>query len=149
MLFVAGVVSLTPDTSAASAAFRTRIIALANRAPPELPLATGNGLRFLELREGTETATAQRLVFIRTPPGVDIPDPTNEHQVERWKTVDPRLPVMSLASFLAANSRFLVLSDCSAIDLLPKLLADRGFTLRTIARTGCAELSEAVGSIGK
>ena len=119
-----------------------RALALLERAPPHLPVVTGNGLRFLEMREGAGAAAAGRLFYLKSPAGTASPDPTNEHQVERWKTIAPNLAVMDVAPFVAAHRRFVLFRDASAVDLLPGLLAGRGYRLSEIARDGDAYLAE-------
>ncbi len=106
MLFPLRTASLADDLRADAA--------LAERAPPGLPIATGDGLRFLELSENTDRATGARLVYLTAPHETDLGDPTNEHQVERWKTIDPRLAVVPAADFFAAHRQFLLFRDPDA-----------------------------------
>jgi hypothetical protein len=120
LLAISAGLMIMPDTWAASARQRERVLALVRAAPPGLPIATGNGLRFLE-----------------------IPDPTNQHILERWKTILPNLPIVGTSAFMRAHRRFLVFSDESAVDLLPAWLARHGYRLDILARAGDASLSEA------
>ncbi|HTU56343.1 MAG TPA: hypothetical protein VMF62_20430, partial [Acetobacteraceae bacterium] len=143
LLVISAGLMIMPDTWAASARQRERVLALVRAAPPGLSIATGNGLRFLEIREGAGAAIARRLVFVKAPPGIASPDPTNQHILERWKTVLPDLPVVSTGAFMRAHRRFLVFSDESAVDLLPAWLAQHGYRLDILARAGDAWLSEA------
>ena len=143
LLAISAGMMIMPDTWAASARQRERVLALVRAAPPGLPIATGNGLRFLEIREGAGPAIARRLVFVKAPPGTASPDPTNQHLLEQWKTILPNLPVVSTSAFMRAHRRFLVFSDESAVDLLPAWLARHGYRLDILARAGDASLSEA------
>ena len=139
---IAAFLSLQMIVTGPSANRVDRALALVERAPPGLRIATGDGLRFFELREGATAGIASRLVYVKSPAGTASPDPTNEHQVERWTTIDPTLSVTGLAPFLAAHPRFLLFSDPGAIDLLPGQLAARGYTIIVIARDGDATLAE-------
>jgi hypothetical protein len=119
-----------------------RALALVDRAPQNLYIVTGNGQRFFEIREGAAAAVADRLVYLKSPAEIVNPDPTNEHQIGRWKAIGPDLAVMDIAAFVESHSRFLLFGDAVAVDLLPGLLIRRGYTLRVIARNGDAYLSE-------
>jgi len=123
----------------------TRSIALVNGARSALTIATGQGLRYLELREGAAPAAVSRLVYLKSPRGTASPDPTNEHQVERWASIDARVAVSDIAPFVAANPRFLIYSDSEAVDLLPQQLKAFGCTATEIARDGTAYLAEVSG----
>lgn len=96
--------------------------ALAERAPPGPPIVTSNGLRFLELRENTDPRTAARLVYLTAPDGAALSDPTNEHQVERWKTIDPALPVFPAAAYLATHGQLLLFRDPDAAAEAPDIV---------------------------
>ena len=109
---------------------RTEAIAAVEAAPQGLPIVTGNGLRFFELSEGAKPAVAHRLVYLTSPSGVISPDPTNEHQVQRWANIRGDLAVIDAAGFVARNPRFLVFSDPSAVDVLPDWLAAKHIPVR-------------------
>lgn len=93
-------------------------------APGNLPIVTGSGLRFFEIRENLPTG--QRLVFLDTP-SVASPDPTNRNQLLRWKTIDPRLPVADAQAFLCATPAFYLFAQPQdgGADTLPAWLAGR------------------------
>ncbi|MFZ1960495.1 MAG: hypothetical protein WBC64_05645 [Methylovirgula sp.] len=135
-------ISLTPATHLGLPKSPVQALALVDRAPPNLPIATGNGLRFFELRENAVPAIGDRIRYLESPTDAISPDPTNQHQVERWKTIAPQLAVSSIAEFLRSNSRFLLFSDTSGIDPLPALLVEQGNRLRVIARAEDAYLAE-------
>lgn len=94
----------------------------------DLPIATGNGLRYLELMANLPAKVTRRLIYVDLP---DFPtkDPTNMHQVERWKAIDGTLRVINGAKFICATPRFLLLTDAgSADDELPAWLHGRTIT---------------------
>jgi len=113
--------SLSPLRTALLADDLRADAALAERAPPGLPIATGNGLRFLELRENTDPKTAARLIYLTAPNESALGDPTNEHQVERWKRINPGLAVAPATPFFAGNRSFLWFSDPDAAAEAPSL----------------------------
>lgn len=82
-----------------------RIAALAavRDAPGTLPIVTGSGLRYFELRQNL--AIGDRLIFLDTP-GDQPGDPTNRNQVMRWKAIDPTLSVRDAAAFLCSHPVF-------------------------------------------
>jgi hypothetical protein len=135
-------VSLSPATTLGLANPPNRALALVARAPTNLPIVTGNGRRFFEIREDADAAVADRLVYLESPPGDANPDPTNEHQVERWKLIAPELAIANIPVFVKSHPRFLLFSDHSAVDLLPSLLIRQGYSLSVIARNGDAYLDE-------
>jgi hypothetical protein len=135
-------VSLTAAIPLGFAKSPVQALTLLDRAPPDLPIVTGNGLRFFEFREDAAPAIGDRIRYLEPPAGTISPDPTNQHQVERWKTIAPQLAVSNRAEFLKSNSRFLLFADTSSIDLLPALLIGQGSRLHVIARVGDAYLAE-------
>jgi len=114
--------------------------ALARTAPGDLPIATGNGLRFLELRENAGPEVARRLVYLIDADESELGDPTNEHQVRRWKIIDPSLPVMSADAFLAGHPSFLVFRDPDAAAEPPSLFDPDLARVEVIGRYSSASL---------
>ncbi len=91
-------------------------------APGDLPIATGSGLRWFELTANAPPATRRRLVYIDTHPDAS-PDPTNHHQVRRWKAIDPHLDVVDAQRFLCDTPAFWLFVDPSGgEDSLPAWL---------------------------
>lgn len=119
-LLIAG----TPWRSAGEIGKADRIeaLAVADGAPGSLPIVTGSGLRFFEIRENVRTGG--RLVFLDTL-ATPTPDPTNRNQVLRWKTIDPALPVRNAPAFLCATPAFYLFAQPPAggADELPGWLA--------------------------
>jgi hypothetical protein len=115
-------------------------VALLGRAPGNLPIATGNGLRFLELSENAGPDVVRRLVYLTDADEGELGDPTNEHQVERWKTIDPRLPVVPADDFLARNRTFLMFRDPDAAAEAPSLFDPDTAKVELIDRYGSANL---------
>jgi hypothetical protein len=107
-----------------------------------LPIVTGNGLRFLEMSEAAEPGIARRLIFLVSPLGVVSPDPTNEHQVERWGTIRSDLAITTPESFIRAHPRFLLFHDESAVDVIPDWLARQGASSKLRSQHGSARLDE-------
>jgi hypothetical protein len=112
---------------------REAALALVARAPDGLPIATGNGLRFLEFREGADDGIARRLVFLTVPDLDRGPDLTNDHQVQRWARIDPALPVRAAGEFLADAPAFLLFTDPATADQLPGYLRARGYASAVVA----------------
>lgn len=89
---------------------RIAALRLVETAPGAGPIAVGSGLRFLELAANLPPKSARRLVYLdlaSAPSG----DPTNRHQVQRWKSIDPALPVIEARRFLCRTPRFVLLTD--------------------------------------
>lgn len=102
---------------------RLTMLAVVANAPGALPIVTGSGLRFFEMAANAPPSIARRLVYLDLP-AVQSGDPTNRHQVERWKTIDSTLPVVEAGAFICATPRFLLLTDPSGgVDDLPEWLA--------------------------
>jgi len=89
------------------------------------PIVVADGLQFCPLEESAPPEIRSRLVYLTLPPGVQSADPTNEHQIERWKAIDPSLPVESVAEFLQRNEGFYVLDTRLSDDALTNYLLDR------------------------
>jgi hypothetical protein len=89
---------------------RRNAIALVRGAPAGLPIVTGDGLRFLEIYENSSAETARRLVYLDFR-DLASGDPTNRHQVERWKVIRADLPVVAADAFLCATPTFLLFTD--------------------------------------
>ena len=99
-----------------------------------LPIVTGSGLRFFEIRENVRAG--ERLVFLDTP-GVSSSDPTNRNQVLRWKAIDSGLQVADARAFLCATPAFYLFAQPpdGGTDELPGWLASRAdFTPPPVGR---------------
>ena len=104
---------------------RQDVLELVRQAPGDGPIAVGSGLRFLELAGNLPPELSHRVVYLDLP-GTPSPDPTNRHQVERWKAIDPDLPVADARRFVCANPHFLLLTDpYGGTDDVPAWLAGR------------------------
>jgi hypothetical protein len=99
--------------------------AVFQRLSGSFPIVVADGLQFCPLEESAPPDIRSRLVYLTLPPGVPAADPTNEHQIERWKAIDPSLPVESLTQFLQRNSSFYVLDTRLSDDALTTYLLDR------------------------
>ncbi len=89
---------------------RLQVLALVGPAPDDVPIAVGNGLRYLELVANLPPSQTRNIVYLDLP---DVPagDPTNMHQVERWKVIDPRLRVVNAQRFVCTTPRFRLLTE--------------------------------------
>ena len=110
------------------------------RAPGGLPIATDDGLRFFELREGAAADVASRLIYVVKPDSGRRPDLTNQHQVLRWAAIDPAIKAVSAAAFLGGQSKFLIFSHAGGDEILPKIASDHGFSLTAVNRVGATTL---------
>jgi hypothetical protein len=107
---------------------RRDALAVAANAPGTLPIVTGSGLRFFEIRENGPAG--ERMVFLDAP-GAPSPDPTNRNQLLRWKAIDSTLKVENAQAFLCANPIFYLFAQPGdgGADALPGWLASHaGFT---------------------
>ncbi len=103
---------------------RLQVLKLVVADRSSLPIVTGNGLRWFELAANLPPAQARRVHFLNA--GAPASDPTNHHQVERWKAIDRTLAVTDAASFIRETPRFLLLVDPSGgADALPGWLRTR------------------------
>jgi hypothetical protein len=89
---------------------RLDVIALARTVPGTEPIAVGNGLRWFELVANLPPPLARRFVYLDVPDIVSS-DPTNMHQVERWKAIDPALHVVDARQFVCTTPHFVLLAD--------------------------------------
>jgi Dolichyl-phosphate-mannose-protein mannosyltransferase len=109
---------------------------IVDAAPPDLPIVTGNGLRYFELREGAAPSVSQRLVYLKPVAGTVLSDPTNEHQVERWEKIALEITAADIRSFVNSHPAFLLFKDESGADILPRWLKRCGYRLEPVARSG-------------
>lgn len=116
----------TPWRSAGEVGKSDRLEALASVASvrDSLPIATGSGLRFFEISENAPAGA--RITFLDTP-GAPSGDPTNAHQVLRWKAIDPRLRAENATAFLCRTPAFYLFTQPNGggPDALPGWLAGR------------------------
>ena len=107
---------------------RLEALATIAAAPGTIPIVTGSGLRFFEFYETARPSIRRRLRFLDIP---DAPstDPTNRHQLLRWKALEPGLPVDDAHAFLCATPAFLLFAqpDDGGADALPGWLASRAY----------------------
>jgi len=89
-----------------------------------LPIVTGSGLRFLELRDGAAPAIGRRLVFADVPGDVS-PDPTNRNQVRRWHAIRPDLPVIDARALCGRSFLLFAHPVGGGADPLPGWIAAR------------------------
>ena len=108
-------------------------LALLQQATGTDPIVIGEGLHYLQLSEAADPALRRRLVFLRVP-GAESPDPTNEHQVERWAPIRPDLAIEDLDTFLAANRHFYLLGDSEAKDVVTTYFVTHGDVRSVVGR---------------
>lgn len=80
------------------------------------PIVVADGSQFFQLEESAPVQFRSRLVYLIPPQNVPVGDPTNQHEVMRWKTIVPNLPVENASEFLRTHSRFYVLDERTADD---------------------------------
>ncbi len=80
------------------------------------PIVIADGLQFFPLEESASAEIRSRLVYLTLPPEVPASDPINQHAIERWKVINPNVPVDDLDDFLKSHSRFYVLDQQSSDD---------------------------------
>ena len=121
---IAMLILSTPWRDAGEVGKGDRLEALASVASvrDSLPIVTGSGLRFFEISENSPAGA--RTTFLDTP-GMPSGDPTNAHQVLRWKAIDPRLRVENATAFLCRTPVFYLFTqpDGGGADTLPDWLA--------------------------
>src|SRR5436309_14641623 len=78
-------------------------VAVVKQTPEPYLIVIGEGLVYFELEEAMPEEIKSRLVCGDTPPGVISPDPTNEHHLNRWRSIRPDLKVVSATDFFAQN----------------------------------------------
>lgn len=102
-------------------------LSVLQKTDPSVPAVIGEGLLYIELMQAADPDTRRRLVFLKTPAGVAIPDPTNENEVIRLATFHPEYQVSERQPFLARNSAFYVLSRPGvSVDTTTPALAAQG-----------------------
>lgn len=126
VVLIALLVLATPWRSAGEVGKGDRLEALASAASvrDSLPIVTGSGLRFFEISENSPAGA--RITFLDTP-GMSSGDPTNAHQVLRWKAIDSRLRVENATAFLCRTPAFYLFAQPNGggADTLPGWLAGR------------------------
>ena len=91
------------------------------------PVVVGEGLLYIELMQSADADTRSRLVYLKRPPGVASPDPTNENEVVRLARSHPEYRVSSQRAFLADNTHFYVLTRPGiSVDTTTPTLAELG-----------------------
>ena len=93
--------------------------------PGPYPIVIANGLDWFPILEQSPQAVRSRIVYLVLPPGVPMGDPTNEHQIQRWKAIDPSLAVEGVEQFLSGNSRFYVIDYPGSDGTLVQFLKQR------------------------
>lgn len=127
---------MTPFGGQIAAPGRAETIALVRAAPFDLPIVTGDGLRFFELSADPIVAGADRLVYLHLDDATAGGDPTNRHQVERWAALKPSVRVVDATTFVCETPRFLLLHDpAGGPDELPAWL-DKVATVRWLQQIG-------------
>lgn len=76
--------------------------------PGNDPIVIVDGLSFFPLEETSPPEVRSRLVYLSVPPGTPVSDPTNQHQIERWHTINPELRVENIDDFLRSTPSFYV-----------------------------------------
>ena len=117
--------------------------ALLNEATKPYPIVIAEGLQFFQLEEAAPEPMKSRLVYVTAPPGVTLPDPTTEHQVERWRPIRPDLKIQDSEKFFANNPHFYILHTETSADVLTSWLLEKGALDKPQGRIGSEWLFEA------
>ncbi len=119
---------------------RRDALAVLAAAPGDLPIATGNGARYLEALEALPPHVTARMIFLSVPDTLST-DPTNQHEVERWSAIRPgALHLRDAADFLCSTGPFLLFVDDSMHDDIPAWLKTRGVRVSWLGK-GYARLA--------
>ncbi|MGB6975208.1 MAG: glycosyltransferase family 39 protein [Terracidiphilus sp.] len=89
---------------------------LYNAMPGSAPIVEADGSQFFQLEESAPSAFRSRLEYLVVPANVPVADAMNQHVIQRWKLVNPALPVEDMSRFLAGNGRFYVLDQHTTDD---------------------------------
>ena len=102
------------------------------------PIVLSEGIQFFEQEENPHLSQdlKSRIVYLTMPFGHKFNDPTNEHQIERWKTINSKLPVYTSESFLAKHGCFYLMDTGGPSDDLTDYLVEKGMSLLPKAHTG-------------
>jgi hypothetical protein len=112
---------------------RAALTAIAN-APADLPIATGDGLRYFEAMEALPPDISRRLVLLTVPDAAST-DPSNQHEALRWAAIRPdRIRLEDAGAFLCRTSEFLLFVDDTQHDDLPSWLKARSVRLRWLGQ---------------
>jgi hypothetical protein len=103
-----------------------RPVEFAARVEGDCPIVIADGLQFFPLVEAADPAIRRRVVYLTVPAGTDMGDPTAQHQIERWKEINPRLPVEGVEEFLLKNPKFYVVDRQSSDDTPARYLLRQG-----------------------
>jgi hypothetical protein len=100
------------------------------------PIVIADAPAFFSFEEKSSPAFHDRLVFLT---GQPEPDPTAEHELERWKIINPSLPIYPVTDFLASHPHFYVLDKSSQTHLITGYLLARHL-ITPVSRSGDSEL---------
>ena len=98
----------------------------AAKVPGPYPIVVADGLQFFSLMESAAPEIRDRLVYLTLPPETYIGDATNMHAIERWKAINPKLPVENIDQFVAENPKFYVVDRQTSDDAPTPYLIGRG-----------------------
>jgi len=110
-------------------------LAVFQQLPGPYPIVIADGVQFLPLAESAPPDIRSRLVYLTLPPEVPVGDPTNQHQIERWKAINPQLPVEGVSAFLASHPKFYVM-DTRSSDDTPATYLLEGHLIQLAAQSG-------------
>jgi hypothetical protein len=80
----------------------------ASHVPGPYPIVVADGLQYFPLAEGARSEIKSRIAYMTLPEGTPSGDLTNEHQIKRWKAINPNLFVEDSDRFLRENANFYV-----------------------------------------
>jgi hypothetical protein len=86
------------------------------RLPGTSAIVIADGEQFFPLLEAATPDIRARLLYLIPPSGITVGDLTNQHEIQRWKTIVPGLPVENMTEFLQSNRPFYVLDQQTSDD---------------------------------
>jgi hypothetical protein len=92
---------------------------------PPYPIVVADGFQWFPLQESLPPEIRSRIFYVTLPDSIPIGDPTNEHQIERWKTIDPSLQVEDVDQFVQRTPRFYVIDFQTSDDTQAQYLLKR------------------------
>lgn len=124
---------------------RAQTIAAASSALAAIPagqrVMTGDGQLYIELTQALPPGQADHLAYLAAPPSLSSPDPTNEHEVERLGTLDPRFKVVPFSRATAPGSSFFLLHTTPGmVDMASARIIPDAAIARLVTRSQDAEI---------
>jgi hypothetical protein len=102
----------------------------------DIPIVVADGLQFFPLEESAPPKIRARIRYVTLPQGTAVGDPTNQHQIERWKAINPALPVRAVTEFVKETPDYYVVDFRTSDDTPAWYLFNSGKTELVDAKLG-------------